>query len=63
MVRVEVHCSRCQANVLVLNVKTRTAAPGDQVPDSADLVAQVNRAGWGYRASKPICSDCQAKTR
>lgn len=49
--RKEVNCSRCAANVLVV----------DAADDSVDLSRKIAAAGWKNGGQGPVCTDCAHK--
>lgn len=56
--RVEVHCVKCKASVLVLEVKD---GPIDRnrkrLPDAEDLVQKTRAAGWTFNKQGPVCTE------
>lgn len=56
--RVEVNCSRCVANVLVLDVPMMPGGDG-KIVDSGAQSRQILHHGWINAAGGPVCTDCR----
>lgn len=52
--RVEIHCSKCAASVLILELP----ADRDGQAATADVVKAVTKTGWTFDAGgRPVCTD------